>query len=55
MENTHVGTSPAILLTLLFVGLNLTNYTDWSWWWVLSPSRYSSVAGYDVTSGVSTR
>lgn len=25
------------LLTLLFVGLKLTNYIDWSWWWVLSP------------------
>ena len=25
------------LLTVLFVGLKLTNYIDWSWWWVLSP------------------
>ena len=25
------------LLTILFVGLKLTNYIDWSWWWVLSP------------------
>ncbi len=25
------------LLTLLFVGLKLTGYIDWSWWWVLSP------------------
>lgn len=24
-------------LTLLFVGLKLTNVIDWSWWWVLSP------------------
>ena len=55
MENTHVGTSPAILLTLLFVGLKLTNYTDWSWWWVLSPSRYSSVAGYDANQWRLTR
>lgn len=22
---------------LLFVALKLTNYLDWSWWWVLSP------------------
>lgn len=25
------------MLTILFVGLKLTNYIDWSWWWVLSP------------------
>lgn len=25
------------LLTVLFVGLKLTNYIAWSWWWVLSP------------------
>lgn len=25
------------LLTLLFIGLKLTNVIDWSWWWVLSP------------------
>ena len=30
-------TSPVWLLTLLFVGLKLTNYIDWSWWWVLAP------------------
>lgn len=25
------------MLTVLFIGLKLTNYIDWSWWWVLSP------------------
>ena len=25
------------LLTVLFVGLKLTNCIDWSWWWVLAP------------------
>lgn len=25
------------LLTILFVGLKLTHYIDWSWWWVFSP------------------
>jgi len=25
------------LLTVLFVGLKLTGYIDWSWWWVFSP------------------
>lgn len=25
------------LLGVLFVGLKLTHYIDWSWWWVLAP------------------
>jgi hypothetical protein len=25
------------LLTILFIGLKLTNIIQWSWWWVLSP------------------
>jgi uncharacterized membrane protein YqjE len=25
------------LLTVLFIGLKLTNFITWSWWWVLSP------------------
>lgn len=25
------------LLTVLFIGLKLTNYINWSWWWVLAP------------------
>jgi hypothetical protein len=25
------------LLTVLFVGLKLTHFIDWSWWWILSP------------------
>jgi ABC-type multidrug transport system permease subunit len=34
---TVVGASFFSLLTLLFIGLKLTNYIDWSWWWVLAP------------------
>jgi hypothetical protein len=26
------------LLTLLFIGLKLTDYIDWSWWLVLLPT-----------------
>lgn len=26
------------LLTILFIGLKLTNIIDWSWWLVLSPA-----------------
>ena len=25
------------LLTIVFIALKLTDYIDWSWWWVLSP------------------
>lgn len=25
------------LLAILFIGLKLTGYIAWSWWWVLSP------------------
>lgn len=25
------------MLTILFIGLKLTGYIDWPWWWVLSP------------------
>tara|TARA_Y100000034_G_scaffold136791_1_gene215806 strand:- start:3008 stop:3241 length:234 start_codon:yes stop_codon:yes gene_type:complete len=30
------GTSS--LLLVLFVGLKLTGFIDWSWWWVLAPA-----------------
>ena len=25
------------LLTIVFITLKLTDYIEWSWWWVLSP------------------
>ncbi len=25
------------LLAIVFITLKLTNYIDWSWWWVLAP------------------
>lgn len=31
------GISFSGLLLILFIGLKLTHYIDWSWWWVLSP------------------
>lgn len=31
------GIGFAGLLTILFIGLKLTGYISWSWWWVLSP------------------
>jgi hypothetical protein len=31
------GVGFAGLLTVLFIGLKLTGFIDWSWLWVLSP------------------
>lgn len=31
------GTGFLGLLTVLFVGLKLTGFIDWSWWWVTAP------------------
>ena len=25
------------MLTVAFIVLKLTNYVDWSWWWILAP------------------
>ena len=34
-SNTGIGFTG--LLLILFIGLKLTGYIAWSWWWVLSP------------------
>lgn len=36
------------LLTLLFIGLKLTGYIDWSWVWVLAPLWISAILGFVV-------
>lgn len=36
-NNNGGGVSSTSLLTLLFIGLKLTGFIDWSWWWVLAP------------------
>lgn len=36
-EGNNTGIGFAGMLTILFIGLKLTHYIDWSWWWVLSP------------------
>ena len=35
-------------LTVLFVGLKLTNVITWSWWWVLSPIWISLLIGIAI-------
>ena len=42
MEGNHIidgssGSTFASLLTVLFIGLKLTNHINWPWIWVLSP------------------
>ena len=38
MNNTGSGGMGFLgALTVLFVGLKLTGYIDWSWWWVTAP------------------
>ena len=36
-KSVQVGPGFLGLLTILFIGLKLMDYIDWSWWWVLSP------------------
>jgi cobalamin biosynthesis protein CobD/CbiB len=42
IQDTHLNKGSTMklfapLLTALFIGLKLTGYIAWSWWWVLSP------------------
>jgi len=36
-NNNTAGIGFTGLLTILFIGLKLTGYIAWSWWWVFSP------------------
>jgi hypothetical protein len=36
-NNNSGGLSISMILFLIFLILKLTNYIDWSWWWVTSP------------------
>ncbi len=40
------------LLTVLFIGLKLTGYINWSWWWVLSPILISSGLALLILIGI---
>ena len=44
MSGSSSGIGLGGLLTVLFVGLKLTGYIAWSWWWVLSPLWISALA-----------
>ena len=51
-SNYGGGVSFPGLLTVLFIGLKLTNYIDWSWWWVLSPLWISGIVGVLIIAGM---
>jgi len=36
-SNSSNGLGVGTILFLIFMVLKLTNYIDWSWWWVTSP------------------
>ena len=36
-NSTNGGIGFCGLLTIVFITLKLTDFIDWSWWWVLSP------------------
>lgn len=36
-ETTSHGIGFFGMVTVLFIGLKLTGFIQWSWWWVLSP------------------
>ena len=36
-KNSSGGLGLGTILFLIFLVLKLTNYIDWSWWWVTSP------------------
>jgi len=36
-SSSSSGIGFASLLTIVFITLKLTDYIDWSWWWILSP------------------
>ena len=36
-SNSSSGLGIGTILFLIFMVLKLTNYIDWSWWWVTAP------------------
>jgi hypothetical protein len=36
-SNSSNGLGVGTILFLIFMVLKLTNYIDWSWWWITAP------------------
>lgn len=53
--DVNIGPGFLGLLGLLFIGLKLTGYIAWSWWWVLAPIwiPFAFVALFFLIIGIS--
>ena len=53
-SSSSTGVSTLGLLGVLFVGLKLTGFIDWSWWWVTAPfwGTLALVVGFFIGVGV---
>ena len=55
MSNNSSSSSGGIgffgLLAIVFITLKLTNYIDWSWWWVLSPIWGTALFALTLVAG----
>ena len=55
-SSSSSGIGFAGMLTILFIGLKLTHFIDWSWLWVLSPLwiGFALFIGIIICGGVLT-
>lgn len=44
------GIGIGTVLFLIFLVLKLTNYIDWSWWWITSPLWLPLVTGLTIAA-----
>ena len=51
-ETTIFNTGFLGLLTILFIGLKLTGYIEWSWFWVLSPLAIPLIFVLSILIGI---
>ena len=51
MTSKSNGIGLGTVLTIVFVVLKLTNYINWSWWWVLSPLWIPILIGLAIFVG----
>jgi len=42
-SNASKGIGFPSILTIMFIGLKLAGFIEWSWWWVLSPLWISPI------------
>ena len=53
MKNKEIKTEGITfngMLAILFIGLKLTGYINWSWWWVLAPRWIPIIIGATVAT-----